>query len=53
MLSIKNAALINKVINVENKRISFFKIYPPTLKFSVKNNTSIIIRFKINFIDYF
>jgi hypothetical protein len=53
MLSIKNAALINIVIKAENKRISFFIIYPPTLKFSVKNNTSIIIRFKINFIDYF
>lgn len=53
MLSIKNVALINKVIKAENKRISFFKIYPPTLKFSVKNNTSIIIRFKIEFIDYF
>lgn len=34
-LSIKNAALIIKEIKAENKRISFFKIYPPTLKFSV------------------
>ncbi len=36
MLSNKNAALINNVIKAENKQISFFKIYPPTLKFSVK-----------------
>jgi hypothetical protein len=53
MLSSKNSALINKERKADNKRINFLKMHSPTLKFSVMKNTSIIIRFKIKFIDYF
>jgi hypothetical protein len=53
MLSSKNAALINIERNADNKRINFLKMHSPTLYFSVMNNTSIIIRFKIKFIDNF
>ncbi|OIK12125.1 hypothetical protein BIV60_16745 [Bacillus sp. MUM 116] len=45
IFSIKNTALITNVDMADNKRISIIKIYPPTLKFSVKNNTVIIFNF--------
>jgi hypothetical protein len=44
ILSIKKKTLINKEIKVDNKLLSeVFKIYPSTLRFSVLNNTKLII----------
>lgn len=43
ILLIKNVALIPTVIMIESKLRRTFKVYPSTLKISVKFNTNIII----------